>query len=51
MVAGDRDDHLSATVLSFIGRPPARACTRIILSAGQVNIFNLTNNAGTSVEL
>jgi hypothetical protein len=37
-------------MLSIYSLRNTAICTRIILSEGQVNIFNLAKNAGTSVD-
>jgi len=47
---GPKQDSVTETECSVYCRRHTAICMRIILSHGQVNIFNLAKNAGTSVE-
>ena len=48
--AGIKHDPFTSTDHSVYSLRHTAICMRIILSHGQVNIFNLAKNAGTSVE-
>ncbi|KEO85430.1 hypothetical protein EH30_12970 [Erythrobacter sp. JL475] len=48
--AGAKDDPKSGTKYSLYSLRHTAICMRLILSHGEVNIFNLAKNAGTSVE-
>src|SRR5207302_1433105 len=45
-----KNDRHSKTVHTVYSLRHTAICMRIILSEGQVNIFNLAKNAGTSVD-
>jgi hypothetical protein len=48
--AGIKHDPFTGTDHTIYSLRHTAICLRTILSEGQVNIFNLTKNAGTSVE-
>src|SRR5262249_32840429 len=50
MRAGIEDDPISGRKHTIYSLRHTAICMRIILSEGQVNIFNLAKNAGTSVD-
>lgn len=50
MAAGVQDDPAAGIKYTIYSLRHTAICMRLILSHGQVNIFNLAKNAGTSVE-
>ena len=48
--AGIKDDLISGKKHSMYSLRHTAICMRVVLSEGQVNIYNLAKNAGTSVD-